>query len=205
MSLKGKSLEKYVFDQYGIELKEILFVWYWSDGLSQQDIAERLKVSKGSVCNAFKKYSIPKRKHNYWIKGIERSKETKKKLSQINKGRVFSEETKKKMSEARKGFRLAGNYDKFPGKRNRSDGYIQVYIPEHPFSNSEGYVMEHRIVMEQKIGRLLKPEEEVHHINHKRNDNRPENLHLFASKKDHMKFHMHERYGKEEELKYEYQ
>lgn len=65
--------------------------------------------------------------------------------------------------------------------------------------------MEHRLIMEEHIGRLLSPTEEIHHINHIRNDNRIENLHLFASKKDHMKFHMLERHGKQEELKYEYQ
>lgn len=42
-------------------------------------------------------------------------------------------------------------------------------------------VLEHRHVMEQKIGRRLLPSESVHHINGVRDDNRPENLELWSS------------------------
>jgi len=63
-----------------------------------------------------------------------------------------------------------------------TDGYIMVYMPEHPYCNSNGYVREHRLVMEQRLGRYLRPEETVHHINEIRNDNRDENLELFASR-----------------------
>lgn len=49
-------------------------------------------------------------------------------------------------------------------------------------------VMQHRLVMEQVIGRPLTPGERVHHRNGKRDDNRPENLELWtgvgSSKKD---------------------
>lgn len=46
------------------------------------------------------------------------------------------------------------------------------------------WVMQHRLVMEDKIGRLLTADEHVHHMNGIRNDNRPENLELWSGRKD---------------------
>lgn len=59
--------------------------------------------------------------------------------------------------------------------RRMSDGYIKLWQPDHPYAN-KGWVLEHRWLMEQHLGWLLGPHEEVDHINEQRDDNRLENL-----------------------------
>ena len=59
-------------------------------------------------------------------------------------------------------------------------GYRVVYFPEHPMANTSGNIFEHRLVMSEHLGRPLMPEENVHHINGDRLDNRLENLELWS-------------------------
>ncbi len=51
------------------------------------------------------------------------------------------------------------------------------------------YVPEHRLIMAEYIGRALRKEEEVHHENEFRDDNRIENLRLFHTKSAHTAYH----------------
>jgi len=67
-------------------------------------------------------------------------------------------------------------------------GYVFILKPEHPNAHPDGYIAEHRLVMEEHLGRYLGHREAVHHINHIKNDNRIENLELM-SWSDHMRFH----------------
>lgn len=75
------------------------------------------------------------------------------------------------------------------GRWTHKAGYVYVYRPDHPHKNAHGYVYEHRVVMEEKLGRLLTPDERVHHINNVKDDNRPENLELFATQGEHSRLH----------------
>lgn len=61
-------------------------------------------------------------------------------------------------------------------------GYRMVKTPE-------GYVQEHRLVMEKKLGRPLKPEERVHHLDNDKLNNAPENLELMENQSAHVRAH----------------
>lgn len=54
--------------------------------------------------------------------------------------------------------------------------YNYAVVRNHPNATKWGYVLEHRIVMENHLGRLLIPNEVVHHVNGDKKDNRIENL-----------------------------
>jgi hypothetical protein len=60
------------------------------------------------------------------------------------------------------------------------EGYVKLSVP------GRGYVLEHRFVMEQALGRRLLPLEVVHHRNCNRSDNRLSNLILFSENGKHL-------------------
>lgn len=64
------------------------------------------------------------------------------------------------------------------GRHIGKDGYVRVYTTDHPRRDGFGYVQEHIIVMEKKLGRLLEPNETVHHIDLNRSNNVEMNLQL---------------------------
>ena len=67
-------------------------------------------------------------------------------------------------------------------------GYVYEWCPTHPFA-LYGMVMQHRLVMETHLARFLARQERVHHRNHVRNDNRLDNLKLYATQADHQRDH----------------
>lgn len=70
-------------------------------------------------------------------------------------------------------------------KWKNDDGYVLVYLPEHPNARKGGDLAEHTLVMSESLGRPLLPGETVHHKNGIRDDNRPENLELWAHMQPH--------------------
>lgn len=82
-------------------------------------------------------------------------------------------------------------------------GYAMVRVPDHPFCDCDGFVREHRLVAEQYLltpettvwvdGKpYLSPDYIVHHKDHNRLNNDPDNLEVMTLA-DHMRFHHQER------------
>jgi hypothetical protein len=64
------------------------------------------------------------------------------------------------------------------GRVTRADGYVSVYVEEE--DGAKRYAPEHRVVMEKHLGRKLLPDENVHHKNGVKDDNRLENLEVWT-------------------------
>lgn len=72
-------------------------------------------------------------------------------------------------------------------------GYWYIYMPSHPRATKNGrYIAEHRLRLEEKIGRLLKSDEVAHHKNGIKTDNRKSNLEVMTQS-EHIKHHANER------------
>lgn len=132
------------------------------------------RAGKGKFCNLSCAYNYFKGKPRSDISDWKPNKKTLKRMSEVQIGR-FS---------GKKHWNWKG------GKITANNGYIFIYKPSHPYPNYlKKYVYEHRLVMERKLGRYLKPTEIVHHKNHKRGDNRIENLELFENHSKHISYH----------------
>ncbi len=68
------------------------------------------------------------------------------------------------------------------GWRSYCRGYVKVMAKNHPQADRDGYVLEHRLVMEKILGRFLERHEVVHHRDGVRNNNTPENLEVHTRK-----------------------
>jgi hypothetical protein len=71
------------------------------------------------------------------------------------------------------------------GRKLDKKGYVHILLSkDSPFycmaEKKQGYVLEHRLVIAEKLGRPLLPSEKVHHLNGIKDDNRPTNLKLVS-------------------------
>ena len=136
--------------------------------------------------------------------GFKHSEETKIKMSNNSLGKHFSRKSEFNKgripwNKGKKGLQKSPNWN--GGIMHHTEGYILILKPEHPFCTKNGYVFEHRLVMEKHLGRYLKQKEVIHHINGNRSDNRIENLQL-TNKKDHTsKHHKGIKFTEEHKLK----
>jgi len=125
-------------------------------------------------------------------KGKSLSREHRLKISRANMGRTVSAITRAKIGKANK-INSTGKTgklsSKWKGGKILQSGYWRIYRSKHPMRNSRNYVKQSHLVVEKHIKRYLTKDEIVHHINGKKDDDRPENLYIFPSLSKHISYH----------------
>ena len=105
-------------------------------------------------------------------------------------GKRLSKLHKQHISQAKQANPMNGNkhWNYKRGKWVDARGYVLLKKPNHPNAKARGYILEHRYIMSNHLGRPLRPREVVHHINHNTMDNRIANLQLMDVKQ-HVRLH----------------
>ena len=88
----------------------------------------------------------------------------------------------------RTGPRALAGHPNWKGGRMMHGRYWYVRADDHPHCTKNGYVAEHRLVVEADIGRYLRPREVVHHIDGDPGNNLLANLMVFQTNADHLRF-----------------
>jgi transposase len=154
--------------------EKLFFELYVNQDMGITKIAQHLGISARRVRTAIEKYKIPKRPFHQKGRGNR-------------KGAVLSLETRKKISRKRMGFKVSEHTKQILRDKSKgwymNNGYMFIRKLEHPLSyKHEGYIKRANLILEEKIGRYMKDGELAHHINHIRDDDRPENLELKTTK-----------------------
>lgn len=143
-------------------------VTMYENGESVNSIAKRFNMDSSSVCNSFKKAGVK-------MRGMQEAN-----ILAVKKGR-------------REYSKLSDHASWKGGTTKHDAGYVRRKSPGHHRAEKHtSYVFDHILVAEKKIGRKLKRDECVHHINGIKDDNRQENIEVMT-KSEHMSFHMRER------------
>jgi len=87
---------------------------------------------------------------------------------------------------AKNGVRFSDQYHK--GFITTWNGYRMVPMPDHPGADAKGYVREHVLVVEARLGRHLMAHEVVHHQDGDKLNNKDENL-LVTTRSEHARHH----------------
>lgn len=139
-----------------------LYDAYVVQGMSQREVGEKFGTTQKVVWHAMHKLSIPTRR------AVARNQ-----VAEAN-------------NNWRGGKVLQGRNANHGPFNDR--GYWYIYNPEHPNATKKGYVAEHIAVATEMVGRALEHGECVHHINLRREDNRPENL-IIVDRQSHALLH----------------
>ena len=166
----------------------------YKSGLSMHKIAIICQCADSQILVRLRRNGIASRSNgDYEV--TDKQREARRKTGASTLGRKRTDETRARISEAKKKYRKRSDYE-FGGHEKINDtGYYRVFVPDHPCASADGFVLKHRLIMEREIGRLLRPDEVVHHKNGIRTDNRIENLQLMT-KREHDAYHTAQRMEK---------
>lgn len=169
----------------------------YQSGMTMKQISQICKCAPSGVFVRLKLAGIETRgREDYPV--TEKQREARRKNGKASLGIKRSDETKKRISDAKKRYRKREDYEFGGHETKRKDGYIKVFVPDHPMATKDGFVLKHRLIVEREIGRYLEPNEDVHHVNGVRDDNRIENLQLL-SHSEHTRLHQKNKGLKEKE------
>lgn len=134
---------------------------YIDKKMSAIQIGEILGTSDAGVLVALKRYGIPVRT-----------------LSEAGKNKIISPDHLAKLQASARKVNLGQTGEAHPGWKGGR--YVDAY--GYVVVRHDGKTMrEHRWVMSQHLGHPLETYEEVHHVNHDKQDNRIENLEIYES------------------------
>jgi len=151
---------------------------------SAEEIGKKYRVSKKLILNHMKKLGVDRSPSNE-----EKSKLLSGRIATLAEQGYNGKEITRVLGRRdstvyriakRHGIQIQDNYHK--GYLVTHTGYVMKKRPGHPEADSKGYVREHRLIMEQFLGRYLEDDECVHHLNGNKSDNRLENLELMLIK-----------------------
>lgn len=169
--------------------RDWLYRKYCVEKLSIPKIADLGNNSTDTIYRWMKKFNIETRKPNPGFSGKHHSEKAKQRMREANRGKKMSLASRKKMSKAQMGEK---NNRWKGGRKIDANGYVYILKKDHPKASWDGYVAEHRLVMEKVLGRYLRKGEIPHHKNEVEGDNRPENLEILSPSK-HTLIHINDR------------
>ncbi len=183
---------------------------YVAENKTIREISEELQCNRGAVGVALKLFSIPRRTHQRadrarsgsfsqlydkaWLieEFINKNRDVKNIAEELGCARWTVVKALQRLKIRKFPDRSQEKVDPSlpPGVKKRRDGYIMVFRRDHPNAGPQGYIMQHRLVAEEALGRYLTGIEEVHHLNLSRSDNRLSNLLVMADHGMHRRFHV---------------
>lgn len=147
-----------------IKLDKFIELFY-EKRLKNCEIAKYFSVGNSAIGSFRKRHDLPPRG---WANGSPMS------------GKRHNLASLEKISKSRIGKNIGKNNHNWNGGRiTNTHGYILINVKDRP-NTYRNYILEHRYIMEEHIGRFLDKNETVHHINGNKTDNRIENLELLT-------------------------